>query len=143
MTSSRLFCVVILAWAVCHANAASLLAKSAWIRSAPTGSQVFAGYAALANAGEQPIRITGARSARFDAIEIHRSVSTGGVMQMRRVDALDLLPGATLELAPGGLHLMLMKPRGDVSDAQTIVIDLLGAEGEVFPTVFTVRRESP
>ena len=32
----------------------------------------------------------------------------GDVMRMRQVDAIELPPGATVELKPGGMHLMLM-----------------------------------
>src|SRR5215469_15763057 len=41
------------------------------------------------------------------AADLHIMVMEGTVMQMRPVDALDVKPGDTVQLKPGGLHIML------------------------------------
>jgi hypothetical protein len=43
-----------------------------------------------------------------ERVELHSMQMQGDVMRMRQVDAIELPAGATVELAPGGLHLMLM-----------------------------------
>jgi len=43
-----------------------------------------------------------------DRTEIHQSVVTDGMMQMRHVTSVPLQAGKPLRFQPGGLHLMLM-----------------------------------
>lgn len=126
-----------------HAADAGLKVEQAWIREAPPGMQMLAGYARLTNAGELDMRITEARSDAFDTIEIHRTVEEDGVSRMRPAGTLEIASGKSVELAPGGLHLMLMHPRKELKDGATVVIDFLGPDGMPMPAVFTVRKEAP
>ena len=41
-------------------------------------------------------------------VELHSMNMKGDVMEMRQVDAIELPAGKTVELKPGGLHLMFM-----------------------------------
>ena len=45
-------------------------------------------------------------------------------MRMRRVAALDLPPGRTVELKPGGYHLMLMDLKQPVTTGATVPLTL-------------------
>jgi copper(I)-binding protein len=40
-------------------------------------------------------------------VQIHEMAVDGGIMKMRAVQGVDLKPGATTELRPGGFHVML------------------------------------
>ncbi len=67
-------------------------------------------FRTIENTGKAPDRLLGARTALADSVEIHRSDMTDGVMRMRALDALELPPGAKLQLRHGGegVHLMLV-----------------------------------
>ena len=54
--------------------------------------------------------MTGARSAEFGAVELHEMRMDGGMMRMRALEAIEVPAGASVRLAPGGNHLMLMRP---------------------------------
>jgi copper(I)-binding protein len=41
-------------------------------------------------------------------VEVHEMAMEGNVMKMRQIQALDLPAGKTVELKPGGYHVMLM-----------------------------------
>jgi copper(I)-binding protein len=41
-------------------------------------------------------------------VEVHEMAMEGSVMKMRQIQALDLPAGKTVELKPGGHHVMLM-----------------------------------
>ena len=44
--------------------------------------------------------------------QIHEMVMSGDVMKMRAIlDGIPIAAGATVRLEPGGLHLMLMRPK--------------------------------
>ena len=92
------------------AAAAGLALREAWIREAPPTAAMLAGYAELANTGATPLRVTGARSADFGAVELHEMRMDGGMMRMRALEAIEVPAGASVRLAPGGNHLMLMRP---------------------------------
>ena len=53
--------------------------------------------------GAPPATIGAART------ELHEHATQGGVMRMRRVPSLALPPGESVDMAPGGLHLMLFE----------------------------------
>lgn len=88
-----------------------LALEQAWIRAAPPGAAVMAGYGKLVNHGSSPVTIASLAGADFGSVELHRSSMVDGKMRMRRADPLTLAPGQSLELAPGGYHLMLMQPK--------------------------------
>lgn len=73
----------------------------------PPGARAAAAYFAVTNTGDSADALIGVE-ADFPRVELHESIEDGGVMKMRPVDRLDLAPGATVTLAPGGLHVMIM-----------------------------------
>lgn len=57
-------------------------------------------------------RLTAVETAAARAAEIHETVEDGGVMRMLpRLEGLEVPAGGTLELAPGGKHVMLVETR--------------------------------
>jgi hypothetical protein len=66
-----------------------------------------AAYITIANDGENADRLLGARSPAFEAVELHLMLMDGDVMKMQPVEAIDLPANETVELAPGGFHMML------------------------------------
>ncbi|MDB5969034.1 MAG: hypothetical protein JWQ90_1484 [Hydrocarboniphaga sp.] len=82
-----------------------------WIREAPPGAAVMAGYGKLVNNGSKPVTIASISSPDFGSVEIHQSSMADGRMRMRRADPLTLAPGQSVELTPGGYHLMLMQTK--------------------------------
>ncbi len=78
-----------------------------YARPTREGQMVGAGYLKLANKG--PVdRLVAASSPAAGTVEIHSMSMEGDVMKMRQVDAIELATGQTVELKPGGYHLMLM-----------------------------------
>ena len=59
-----------------------------------------------------------------DKTEIHESVVTDGMMQMRPRDSVPLEAGKPLRFAPGGLHLMLMNLHKPLLIDHSFPIDL-------------------
>ena len=56
------------------------------------------------------LEIVALRSESFASVEVHRTLMQDGMMRMEAVPNLTVNPGETVQLAPGGLHLMLMQP---------------------------------
>lgn len=80
-----------------------------WTRATPEGAKVAGGYLSIINNGAEPDRLIGGSFAHAPRVEIHEMAVTDGVATMRPLrEGLDIAPGATVKLAPGGYHLMLM-----------------------------------
>ncbi len=81
--------------------------SDAWVRAMPPTQSMTAGYLKLDNTGTRPITITGASSDASPRVEIHTTVMRDGLQRMQPVASLEVAPGESIELAPGGHHLML------------------------------------
>ena len=93
---------------VAWAQSGTVQARDAWARPTVAGQPVGGAYVQLQNTGGAADRLLGANTSAAERVELHSMQMSGDVMRMRQVDAIELPPGATVELAPGGLHLMLM-----------------------------------
>ncbi len=102
-----------------------LAVQVAWIRTAPPGAKVMAGYATFHNPHEQSVLIQGASAAGFDAVELHSmTVDENGVMKMRELDMIEVKVGQSQSLTPGGNHLMLIGPDKTYAPGDTINVAL-------------------
>ncbi len=87
----------------------SLRIDHPWSRATPKGASVAAGYLVIENKGSVPDRLVGGSSAIADRFEIHEMKIDGGVMKMRPLTrGLEIAPGESVKLAPGGSHLMFV-----------------------------------
>jgi copper(I)-binding protein len=89
----------------------SLKISAPWIRATPKGAPVGGGYMTITNSGNVSERLIGGTSDASNRFEIHEMRMEGGVMKMRPVAGLEIKPGQTVELKPGGYHLMFVGPK--------------------------------
>ena len=122
--------------------AGRLVVEGAWIRSAPPGAMMLAGYATLRNDGDAPVVVTAADSADFGSVSLHESVEEGGVAHMRALDRVEIKPGERVVFAPGGKHLMLMRPKHEIKSGESVKIHLNTSAGAA-AAEFVVRESAP
>lgn len=79
--------------------------QNAWAR-ATTASQTVGGVFLTLVGNGVPDRLVSASSPIAAMLELHETMRDGDVMQMRPVSALPIASGQTVELKPGGYHLM-------------------------------------
>jgi periplasmic copper chaperone A len=111
----------------------------AWIRNAPPGASMMAGYATLKNEGDAPIKVLTVQSDAFRQSSIHETVVERGVSKMRELPRIDLAAGATIEMKPGGAHLMLSEPRHPIAVGDKVHMVFLLADGTRVETYFDVQ----
>jgi periplasmic copper chaperone A len=100
-----------------------------WTRATPPGAATGAGYLKLVNSGLTPVRLIGGTTPVAQRIEIHVMSMDGGVMRMRPTQGVDIAPGATAELKPGGLHLMLIGLNRQLMPEEMVPVTLMFADG--------------
>lgn len=108
--------------AVPAAAASSIMIVAAFARASavPTATSG-AAYVSVMNHAAEPDRLIAAASPAAASASIHRTQESGGVVSMQEAGPLDIAPMATLEMKPGGYHIMLnglLKPlkEGDEID---------------------------
>jgi periplasmic copper chaperone A len=80
-----------------------------WSRATPKGASSAAGYMTITNNGTTPDRVSCVSSEAAAQCQIHTMTMEDGVMKMRPVEGgLEILPGQTMTLKPGGFHMMLI-----------------------------------
>lgn len=103
----------------------AILVERAWTRAVGATAPTAAGYMTVTNRSGAPDRLVSARSPMARSVEIHDSAVADGVMRMRPLpEGVVLPPGATLRLAPGGLHLMLIGPTGGFTRGGRVPVTL-------------------
>lgn len=112
--------------------------SDAWLRYIPGGAPA-AGYFTLANRGDAPLSLVGAECPDFGRVMIHRTIERGGISTMRPVRELTVAPGKSVEFAPGGYHLMLMRPAHPLRPGGRLPVTLRFADGSSLAVEFVVK----
>ncbi len=86
------------------------------------------GFFSVTNTGDSDDRLLEVR-AEFPSVQLHNTEMTDDVARMFHVDAVDIPAGETVQLAPGGLHVMFMGLGGDPFEA-----------GETFPATLVFEK---
>ena len=90
-------------------QAGGLQITGVWARATPKGAQVGGGYLKITNIGSAPDRLMGGSSSVAGKFELHEMSISGGVAKMRELtNGLEIKPGQTIELRPGGNHVMFV-----------------------------------
>ncbi len=134
----RILCVALFAFCLPALAAGGAVVSDAWMRYIPGGAPA-AGYFTLTNRGDRPLSLVGAECSEFGMVMIHRTIERGGISTMRPVHELAVPPGKSVAFAPGGYHLMLIRPKHPLVPGGRLPITLRFADGSSLPVEFTVK----
>jgi copper(I)-binding protein len=118
--------------------AEGILIETPYVRAMPTLIKNTAAYLKLYNPDDQPRTLVGAQSAVARLTELHTHVHENGMMKMRRVDKINIAPNDSIEMKPGGKHIMLIGLQQDLNKVESIEITLLFDNGEQLAIEFPV-----
>lgn len=117
---STLLAVTVSAWAQAPAP---VDVKDAWVRA--TVAQQKSTGAFMALTARTDARVVEARSPIAGVTQIHEMALDKDVMRMREVKGLALPAGQTIELKPGGYHVMLLDLKGQVKAGDVVPLTLV------------------
>lgn len=124
----RLFALVM---ALCPVAAfAEVKVTNAYVPLAPKGVMAHAAYMELTNTGAETRSLIGLTAKAYAMSHLHQSADVDGIATMTAMHQLDIKPGQTVTLAPGGLHVMLMQPSAPLAQGATVALQLNFANGE-------------
>jgi periplasmic copper chaperone A len=103
---------------------AELKVSHAYTYASPPGAQVGAAFFTLSNGGKGPDKLISAQSAVAGKTEIHTMEMAGGMMKMRAIPNLEVAANQSLELKPGGYHIMLFELKQGLDVGKTFPLTL-------------------
>ena len=102
---------------------AQVTVSDAWVRATVPQQQATGAFMQLQAARDT--RLVSASSPLTPSVEVHEMAMEDGVMKMREVPAVELPAGKTVELKPGGYHVMLMDLKQPVTEGETVPLTLV------------------
>ena len=123
ISSAPLLCLGLPAAAQAPAAAAPVTVEGAWVRPTVPGQKGTGAFMRIT--AKEGMKLVGAASPAAGVTEVHEMKMEGNVMRMRAITALDLPAGQTVELKPGGYHVMLMDLKAALPKDTTVPITLM------------------
>ena len=107
-------------------SAGGLRVHHPWTRAAAATAPTAASYMVIRNIGTATDRLVRAETPSAASVEFHEMTMTDAIMRMRPVQGgIAIPPGGEVRLAPGGMHLMLVRPRGGVTQGARLSFTLV------------------
>jgi len=128
------------------AAAASALAQvkveQPWARPTVEGQMAGGAFLKIQNQGGAD-RLLAASSSAAGMVQLHSMAMDGNVMKMREVEAIELPAGKTVELKPGGLHIMLMGLKAPLKAGSSVPLTLKFEKAGAVTVNLTVATQAP
>ncbi|MBY0577871.1 MAG: copper chaperone PCu(A)C [Burkholderiales bacterium] len=99
----------------------------AWVAESAPGQEEGAAYMDISSS--EDAKLVEASSPDAQEVMIHSMTMKNGVMEMRMLNALSIPAGATVSLAPGKLHLMLVDIRKRLVQGEHVSLKLTFTHG--------------
>lgn len=99
---------------------AQVSVEDAWARATPPGANIAAGYLTIKNQGASADHLVSVSSPAAARVETHTTSHDGGMMRMREVKGYDVPAGGSLELRPGGSHLMFVNIKAPFKEGTSV-----------------------
>ncbi|HYN79401.1 MAG TPA: copper chaperone PCu(A)C [Lamprocystis sp. (in: g-proteobacteria)] len=101
----------------------------AYARAVPPGQPNSAVFMTLTNPSSTPRALVSAHSPAAKTVELHTHVNEGGMMQMRRIERIEVPAQGSVKLVPGGLHVMLIGLTGELAPGGEVDLTLSFDDG--------------
>lgn len=102
---------------------AQVTVKDPWVRATVPAQKATGAFMQITSA--QDARLVEVSSTVAGVVEVHEMVMEKDIMKMRGVASLDLPAGKSVELKPGGYHIMLMDLKQQMKEGATVPMTLV------------------
>lgn len=110
-----------------------------WAGATVPGQPVGGAYMKIASRAQVTLIHVETRVAK--EVQVHTMHMDKGVMKMRGHGPLDIQPGKTVKLAPGGLHLMLLGLKQALKVGDTITLKLTFIDANKVKTTSVIKAQ--
>ncbi len=102
-----------------------ILIENLWVRAVPPMSKNTALFMVIKNVGDEPDVLIDVKTDISKMISIHKTENKNGVMKMVHVKRLSIPPGGSVELKPGGYHIMIMGLKRGIKTGENVKFTLI------------------
>jgi copper(I)-binding protein len=131
--------LALFAAATTHAQSPALVVKGAWARTPLAPRNNTSVYFSVENPAAAARTIASVTSEDAGKAEMHEMKMTGTMMQMSPVKELAVPAKGTVELKPGGYHIMLFDLKHPLKGGDKVNLVLHLSDGSTVPVVAPVR----
>ncbi len=122
----------------------NLTVDQPFVRAVPPGMKNSAAFMQIQNSGKEDRALVSATSPAAKVVELHTHTMENGMMKMRRVEQIEVPAGKTVELKPGGLHVMLIDLTGPLAEGRSVDLTLTLDNGDKLEVSAPVKKvEAP
>jgi len=101
--------------------------------------EVSAAYMVISNSGDTADKLVSASTEVSEITQIHESKVENGMAMMNEIDGLEIPAGGSVELMPGGYHVMMMDVMQPLAPGATITLTLKFESGTEVTVVAPVK----
>jgi copper(I)-binding protein len=116
--------------------------KDPYARATVPAQKAGGGFVKIENAGVAD-KLMGASSPVAKEMQLHTMSMDGNVMKMRQVQSIDVPAKGSVELQPGGLHLMFIDLKGQLKSGDQIPVKLKFEKAGEVEVKFHVKDMRP
>jgi len=103
----------------------ALRIDGAFTRATLPNARSGGGYLRVTNTGSVPDRLVAVKADAAALVQLHQMTVVDGMMRMGELpDGIEIPPGETVSLAPGGMHIMFMGLKEAFAEGQTVPVTL-------------------
>ena len=117
----------------------SVAVSGAYTRATAPGQQVAGGFMKIDNKGNVADQLVSASSPAAGEVQLHEMAMDGNVMRMRQVKDIAVPAGGSVELKPGGYHLMFLNLKGPFVAGETVPVKLKFAKAGELEVKFSIN----
>ncbi len=107
----------------------NLQVNDAWVKLAPPGANANAAYAKLYNPADEAVTIKSLSASCCESLMLHRTRYENDRAIMEHVDQLSVPAHGSVELIPGGLHIMLLNASSPLQAGDRVDVQLYFSDG--------------
>lgn len=107
-----------------------LVLSEFWVKEANASMKNTGGFVRIENNSREEISLESAESDISRIVELHETVMEKEVMKMNRLESVKIPAGSSVQLKPGGMHIMFIGLKKDIRNGEEVKI-LLNFSGGI------------
>ncbi len=98
--------------------------RDGWVQEGPPSQTITAAFMVIENHTANEVSLQSADTDVAKVVELHKIDLVDGMMRMHRVDSIDIPSGGSVELKPGGYHLMVIGLKKVLKGGDKVTVNL-------------------
>ena len=93
-----------------HHKPSQIEVKNPWVRTAPPNAPILGAFMQIHNNTNNDFKLLSATAVGYKKTELHKTIDNDGLMKMAQQEFMLINAKSSLNLKPGGWHIMLISP---------------------------------